>query len=47
MIVDEDELVEACYPDDLAARTRAVADDVLRRVVAGEEPFATEGYRRL
>ena len=47
MIVDEDELVEACYPDDLAARTRAVAADVLRRVIAGEEPFATEGYRRL
>ena len=46
-IVDEDEFAEAGYDDDIAARTRAGADDVLRRILAGEEPFATEGFRRL
>lgn len=46
-VVDEDEFVEAGYDADIAARTRAAADDVLRRIRAGEEPFATEGFSRL
>jgi GNAT superfamily N-acetyltransferase len=46
-VVDEDELEEACYPADLEARTRAAADEVLRRVATGEEPFASEGFDRL
>ena len=39
-IVDEDEFADACYPDDLAARARAAADDVLARLLAGQ--FVTE-----
>jgi ribosomal protein S18 acetylase RimI-like enzyme len=46
-VVDEDEFEEAGYDAELAARTRASADDVLRRILAGEEPFATEGFARL
>jgi GNAT superfamily N-acetyltransferase len=46
-IVDRDEFDEAGYPADIAAATETAAADVLRRVRAGEEPFATEGYRRL
>lgn len=45
-IVDEDELEAAAYPAELADRARAVAADVLARVTAGTEPFATEGRRR-
>ena len=46
-IVDEDEFAEADYPPDVAARTRATADGVLRRIRDGEEPFATEGFKRI
>jgi ribosomal protein S18 acetylase RimI-like enzyme len=46
-IVDEDEFEDAGYDAELAARSRASADDVLRRILAGEEPFATEGFTRL
>ena len=46
-VVDEDEFAEAGYDDDIAARTRAAADDVLRRINDGEEPFATDGFGRL
>ena len=46
-LVDEDEFEEAAYDAELAARARAAADEVLRRISGGEEPFATEGYRRI
>ena len=46
-IVDEDEFEAAAYEPDVAARTRAAADEVLRRIEGDEEPFATEGVRRL
>ena len=46
-LVDEDEFAEAAYPADVADPARAAADDVLRRVLAGDEPFAGEGHRRL
>jgi ribosomal protein S18 acetylase RimI-like enzyme len=45
-LVDEDEFEAANYDAELAARARAAADDVLRRILAGEEPFATEGSSR-
>jgi hypothetical protein len=45
-IVDEDEFDAAAYDAELAAKTRASADDVLRRILDGEEPFATEGFSR-
>ena len=47
LVVDEDEFEDAGYDAELAAKTRATADDDLRRILAGEEPFATEGYARL
>ena len=47
LLVDEDEFEEAGYDAEVAERARAAADDVLRRIVAGEEPFASEGERRL
>jgi ribosomal protein S18 acetylase RimI-like enzyme len=46
-VVDEDEFEAAGYDAELATRTRAAADEVLRRICEGEEPFATEGFRRL
>ena len=46
-VVDEDEFDAAPYPDDVRTRARAAADDVLRRIVVGDEPFATEGFSRL
>jgi ribosomal protein S18 acetylase RimI-like enzyme len=46
-VIDEDEFEEAGYDAELAARTRATADDVLRRILDGEEPFLSEGFRRI
>jgi predicted RNA-binding protein associated with RNAse of E/G family len=46
-IVDQDEFAAAGYPPALAAAAEAAAADVLRRVLAGDEPFATEGPGRL
>jgi ribosomal protein S18 acetylase RimI-like enzyme len=46
-IVDEDEFEEAGYDPEIARRTRAAAEDVLARIEAGEEPFASEAVRRL
>ena len=46
-IVDQDEFEEAGYDAELAARTQVSADDVLRRIVDGEEPFVSEGFARL
>lgn len=47
VIVDQDELTAAGYAPDLAAAAETAATDVLRRVRAGAEPFATEGPSRL
>jgi ribosomal protein S18 acetylase RimI-like enzyme len=46
-VVDEDEFEAAGYDADVCARARRAADDVLRRICAREEPFATEAFRRL
>ena len=47
VIVDQDEFAEAAYPPGIAAAAESVAAEVLRRVVAREEPFATAGPARL
>jgi hypothetical protein len=47
VIVDQEEFAAAGYPPAIAAATEAAAADVLQRVLAGEEPFATEGPGRL
>lgn len=46
-VVDEDEFADAGYDAELASRARAATDEVLRRIRAEEEPFATEWRRRL
>jgi hypothetical protein len=38
---------EAGLVGEVAGRSRASAVDVLRGILAGEEPFATEGFARL
>lgn len=47
MIVDQEEFVDAGYPPAIAAAAETAAAEVLRRVHADEEPFATEGRGRL
>lgn len=47
VIVDQDELAAAGYTPDIAAAAEAAAADVLHRVRAGAEPFATQGPSRL
>ena len=46
-LVDEDEFDAAAYAPDLARAASDAADEVLRLVRDGVEPFATEGPRRL
>ncbi|HUP86295.1 MAG TPA: GNAT family N-acetyltransferase [Acidimicrobiales bacterium] len=47
VLVDEDEFEAAGYEAELRSSAERAAHDVLRRVLGGEEPFATEGFRRL
>lgn len=47
IIVDQEELAAAGYPAELVSTTEAAAAAVLQRVLAGDEPFTTEGPARL
>jgi ribosomal protein S18 acetylase RimI-like enzyme len=47
LLVDEDEFEASAYAPGLARAARTAADEVLRLIADGAEPFASEGRRRL